>query len=160
MRRNSILGSAAMLLALTVAAPVAANETIRWTDSHEIANVFTCGVVEDTTAAIEGAAYFDAEGNWLKDVLRFSYDSSFTDSATGETITYTNRQVVTANPETISLMGQGIFVRAPGGAVLLDVGRLVIDPADGSTVFKSARSLAGDFPTIFALYEAAICSLF
>jgi hypothetical protein len=46
------------------------------------------------------------------------------------------------------------------GAVLLDVGKLTIDPSDGSTIFRSAKSLAFDDPTVFDRYDAAICSLF
>jgi hypothetical protein len=160
MRHNSIVGSVAIVLALALATPAAANEAVRWTDIHDISNVFTCGVVEGTTATIEGTAYFDAEGNWLKDVLRFSYEASYTDPSTSRTIDYTTRQIITAEPGTISLMGQGLFVRAAGGAVQLDVGRLVFDPADGSTVFKSAQTLAFDDPTVPDRYDAAICSLF
>lgn len=160
MRRKITLGAAAAVMALALATPVAANEAVRWTDSHDISNVFTCGVVEDTVATIEGTAYFDAEGNWVKDILRFSYQASYTDPATDETISYTTRQVVVADPATITLLGQGAFVRAQGGARLLDVGRLTIDPSDGSTVFKSARALALDDPTVFDRYDQAICSLF
>jgi hypothetical protein len=154
------IGVAATILAVAIAAPAAANEAMRWTDTHEISGAFSCGVVEDTTAHIDGTAFFDADGNWIKDVLRFSYEASYTDPATGASVSYTTRQVVTADAETIALMGQGIFVRAQGGARLLDVGRLVIDPADGSTVFKSAQSIALDDPTSFDRYEQAICSLF
>jgi hypothetical protein len=160
MRRSTFTLSAALLAALALAGPVAANDAVRWTDSHDLGNVFTCGVVEATTATIEGTAYFDAEGNWIKDILRFSYIATYTDPA-GEMIDFTTRQIVTADPETISFIGQGIFVRAPGsGAVLLDVGRLTIDRSDGSTVFRSAQSLALDDPTVFDRYDAAICSLF
>lgn len=157
--RRMIGAGSAVLAALVLAAPVAANETVRWTDTHEISNVFSCGVVEDTTASIDGTAYFDGDGDWIKDILRFSYDASYTAPETGQTISYTTRQVVTANPENLSLMGQGAFVRAQGGARLLDVGKLAIN-WDGSTVFKSAQSLAQDDPTVFDRYDAAICSLF
>jgi hypothetical protein len=159
MRRITAIAASA-LVGLVLAAPVAANETVRWTDSHDISNVFTCGVVEDTVATFEGTAYFDADGNWVKDILRFSYEASYTDPATDETISYTTRQIVLADAATITLLGQGAFVRAQGGARLLDVGRLTIDPSDGSTVFKSARALALDDPTVFDRYDAAICSLF
>jgi hypothetical protein len=159
MRRIAI--TAGMLCALAIAAPVAANETVRWVDSHEIGGVFTCGVVEDTTATIEGAAYFDPDGGWIKDILRFRYAASYKDPSSGATIELTSRQVVAASPETLTFRGQGLFVRAPGaGAVLLDVGRLVIDPSDGSTVFVSANALTFDDPTVAGRYDAAICSLF
>jgi hypothetical protein len=160
MRRTAVIGATA-LATLILAAPVAANETVRWTDSHDITNTFSCDVIEETTATIEGTAFFDASGNWLKDVLRFSFDASFTDPATGKTITFTTRQVVLSDPGSRSFIGQGVFVRVPGlGAVLLDVGKLTIDPSDGSTIFRSAKSLAFDDPTVFDRYDAAICSLF
>ena len=152
--------SAAALTALALAAPASANEAVRWTDTHEIGSVFGCGVVEDTTATIDGTAYFDGAGDWIKDVLRFSYDASYTNLSTGQTIGYTTRQVIIADPGGISQMGQGVFVRAQGGARLLDVGRLTFDPGDGSTIFKSAKTVAMDDPTVFERYEAAICSLF
>lgn len=159
--RRSLVIAASALAALALAAPAAANEVVRWTDAHEIGNTFTCGVVEDTTAMLEGTTFFASDGTWLKDIIRFSYDASYANPATGKVISYRTRQVVEANPDNIVLRGQGVFVRAPGeGAVLLDVGRLVLNPADGSTEFKSAKALAFDDPTVFDRYDAAICSLF
>jgi hypothetical protein len=160
MRRIAIIAATA-LVGLALAAPAAANETFRWTDTRDIDTVFSCGVVEDTVATIDGTAYFAADGTWLKDIIRFSYAASYTDPATGVTISYRTRQVVEANPENIVLRAQGTFVRAGGaGAVSLDVGRLVIDPADGSTIFKSAKAIAFDDPTVIDRYDEAICSLF
>lgn len=160
MRRILIIAASA-LVALAVAAPVAANETVRWTDTHDIDNVFSCGVIEDTVATIEGTAYFAADGSWLRDIIRFSYVATYTDPETGVTISYRTRQIVQGNPDNLVFVGQGTFVRVAGvGAALLDVGRLVMDPADGSTVFKSANTLAFDDPTVFDRYDAAICSLF
>jgi hypothetical protein len=160
MRRSMVLAASA-LAALALAAPAAANETVRWTDTHDVDNVFTCGVVEDTLVTIEGTAYFAADGTWLKDIIRFSYAATYADPETGETLTSRMRQVVEANPDNLVFKGQGTFIRAAGeGAVLLDVGRLVMDPGDGSTIFKSANVLTFDDPTIFGRYDAAICSLF
>ena len=160
MRRPMVIAASA-LAALALAGPAAANETVRWTDTDHINNVFTCGVVEDTLVTIGGTAYFGADGTWLKDIIRFSYTVTLTDPASGATISYRTRQVAEVNPDNVVLRAQGSFVRSGGaGAVLLDVGRLVIDPADGSTIFKSAKSLALDDPTGFERYDAAICSLF
>ena len=159
--RRSLVIAASALAALALAAPAAANETERWTDVQVIGNSFTCGVVEDTTVVLEGTTFFAADGTWLKDTIRFSYEATYTDPATGKEVSYRTRQVVEVNPDNIVFRGQGLFVRAPGeGAVLLDVGRLVMDPADGSTVFKSTKALAFDDPTVFDRYDAAICSLF
>lgn len=158
--RRSIGLVAGMLAGLALAAPVAANDAERWVDTHQIGNVFTCGVVEETTATIDGTAYFNAEGSWIRDILRFTYAASYTDPETGASVAYTTRQVVIANPESLTFLAQGAFVRAPGmGAVLLDVGRLTIDPTDGSTIFSSARTLGFD-DTTDGRYDAAICSLF
>ena len=160
MRRIAIIAASAFV-GLALAAPAAANETARWTDTHDIDNVFSCGVVEDTVATIEGTAYFAGDGTWLKDIIRFAYAATYTDPATGATIAYRTRQIAEVNPEEVVLLAQGTFVRAGGaGAVSLDVGRLVIDPSDGSTLFKSAKTLAFDDPTVFGRYDAAICSLF
>ncbi|HET7726463.1 MAG TPA: hypothetical protein VFK54_03975 [Candidatus Limnocylindrales bacterium] len=160
MRRSMVIAASALAV-LALAAPAAANETDRWTDTHDIENVFTCGVVEDTVATIDGTAYFAADGSWLKDIIRFSYEATFTDPVTGETASYRTRQIVEGNPDNLVFRGQGLFVRDRGnGAVLLDVGVLVMDPGDGSTVFQSASTLAFDDPTVFDRYDEAICSLF
>jgi hypothetical protein len=159
MRRIAM--AAGLLSALAVAGPAAANETVRWVDSHEIGGVFTCGVVEDSTATVQGTAYFDGDGAWIKDILRFTYAASYTDPSTGTTIEYTTRQVVQATPERLTFVGQGLFVRAAGeGAVMLDVGRLTVDRADGHTVFRSAKALGFDDPSVSDRYDAAICGLF
>jgi hypothetical protein len=161
MRRSSILSMLAVAaLTLAVAGPASANDTERWTDSFPVSNTFACGVVEDTTVTLDGTAYFDVDGTWLRDVLRFTYQASYTQVATGTTISYLTRQIVLADADEVSLMAHGAFVRAQGGARLLDVGRLVVDPGDGSTIFMSAQTLAIDDPTVFERYEAAICSLF
>ena len=160
MRKITIL-AASMVALLLFAGRVAASSTVRWTDSHDIGNSFSCGVVEDTTAWIDGTAYFAADGTWLKDVLRFSYFASYSDPATGRTIESRTRQTVLADPEALTFVGQGLFVRAPGaGAVMLDVGRLTVDRTDGSTTFKSANAVAIDDPTAFDRYDTAICGLF
>lgn len=159
--RRMAFAPASVLTALLIAAPASANDTVRWTDSHEISGTYSCGVIEATTATIEGTAYFGADGGWIKDIIRFSYDASYTDPATGRTVSFGTRQIVEGSPETLAFRGQGVFVRAPGtGAVLLDVGRLVIDPSDGSTVFRSANVLGGEDPSVPAAIDAAICSLF
>ena len=160
MRRLTILATSAVAV-LALAAPAAANDTVRWTDSHDIDNVFTCGVVEETVATIQGTAYFAADGTWLKDILRFSYAATYTDPATGRAVSYRTRQVAEGNPDNLVFRAQGLFVRSGGeGAVLLDVGRLVVNRDDGSTVFASANALGFDDPTVFDRYDAAICSLF
>jgi hypothetical protein len=159
--RRMMIVSAAAIAAVLMAAPVAASDTVRWTDTHNISGTFSCGVVESTMAAIDGTAFFASDGSWLKDVIRFSYDASYTDPASGRTISFKTRQTIMASPETIALRGQGLFVRVPvEGAVLLDVGRLVFDPSDGSTMFVSAKALRFDDPSVPARLDAAICGMF
>jgi hypothetical protein len=147
--------------ALFSAAPVAANETVRWTDTHDIDMTYSCGVIEDTTATIDGTAYFAADGTWLKDIIRFSYAASYTDPLSLRTVEFRTTQVVIADPGTIELLGQGVFIRVPvQGVVLLDVGRLAFDPSDGSTVFETASVLSFEDPTVPGRIDSAVCSLF
>lgn len=149
------------LLFLVAAAPAVAQQTLRWTDRHDIDNTYTCGVVEETTATIDGTAYFDSDGTWVKDILRFSYEATLTDPVSGRTVAFGTRQVVLATPQTLAFAAQGLFIRVPAsGAVLLDVGRLVVDPADGRTVFASAKVLGFDDPSVRDRLDAAVCSLF
>lgn len=152
---------ATALATILAAGPAAANESVTFADAHVITNTYTCGVVEYTVGSFEGRAYFDSDGIWLKDIIQFRYEASFTDPASGETIEFRTRQVVTATPETLTLLGQGVFIKPAGhGAVLLDVGRLVVDPADWSVLFASDKVLDFEDPTTGDTIDAAVCSLF
>ncbi len=155
-------GAIALVAALAMAVPAAAASHVeRWTDTETINNTYTCGAVEATTLTIDGTAFFAADGSWRKDVLQFSYDASYSDPATGETVTLDIHQTVIATPESVALNGQGTFIRAPiDGPLLLDVGRIVVDPADGSVTFASANVLRFDDPNGAALVDAAVCGLF
>jgi hypothetical protein len=148
-------------MVLLWATPVAANQTERWTDVHVIDHDYPCGVVEHTIANIDGTAYFDAAGTWLRDIIRFTVHASFTDPASGRTIDYSSRQVLEATPETGTYRGQGFFVRVPRvGVLLLDNGRMSFRLADGTTLFASAHVLTFDDPTVQARIDAAVCAMF
>jgi hypothetical protein len=158
---NLLAASAGVVLLLLCATPAAANESGRWTDVHIIDHTYPCGVVEHTVAAIDGTAYFDNDGTWLRDIIRFGVDSSFTDPASGRTITYTTRQVLEATSDTGTYRGQGFFVRVAGqGVIILDNGRMTFALADGTTVFASAHVLTFDDPTVQTRVDAAVCAMF
>ena len=149
----------AWLLVLT--GTVSATTAHRWTETRVIENTFSCGVVEHTTATIDGTAYFADDGTWLRDFVRFRYVATYNDRATGRTIDYRTRQVAEFTPDTGTLRGQGTFVRVPGDGVLLrDVGRLVFDPRTGETVFESAHVISFEDPDPGSAYDAAICAAF
>ena len=93
---------AGLLLLVLWAMPVAANETARWADVHTIDHTYPCGIVEHTIASIDGTAYFDNAGTWLRDIIRFSVDSSFADPASGRVIDFSTRQILEATPGLIA----------------------------------------------------------
>jgi hypothetical protein len=63
---------------------------------------YSCGVVEDTTVVLDGTTYFDTDGSWLRNIIRFT-DNAFTDPASDMTIAFKTRQVVELTPETVTL---------------------------------------------------------
>jgi hypothetical protein len=156
-------GSAALgglVLALSLAVPAAARTTERFTIDDVLEKEYSCGVVETTQIHGEGTASFAADGSWLGDSIRFWYSGEFVDPATGRVIEQHARQNVTVTPSEVTTRGQGIFLRLAGeGVVMHDVGRLVFDPADQSTLFATPKVLAfgGDFD---AKIDAAVCSMF
>jgi hypothetical protein len=151
---------AGLAFAAVVAAPAAAVTVDRWTDDPVADRVYSCGAEERTSIHIDGADYFDADGNWSWASLRFRYDTTLTDPATGKVVTGEGRQVLTVRAGEIQSRGQGFFIRVPvEGVVLLDVGRLVFNSATGETLFQSASVLPFD-EAATAATDAAVCSLF
>lgn len=101
------------------------------------------------------------DGTWLGSTIRLRYDGLAVDPATGDSVELADRQIVAEGPDAIALIGQGTFIRLGGrGVVLLDVGRLVFDPANGSTLFSSAQAIAFDDPDAAARIDAVVCSPF
>src|SRR5262245_43878195 len=68
MRRLFSAGTLCVALLAAVAGPVFAGEPVHtsfvesWTVDH------ACGIVEETTLSGRGQAYFDADGNWIREV--------------------------------------------------------------------------------------------
>jgi len=159
--RHTLAGFAGLILAVAVAVPVAANSTDRFSFDDVIHNEYSCGVLETTHVYGDGTAYFGADGTWLSTTIRYRYDGLFADPATGATIAAKGRQILTEQAGSVVLRGQGTFIRVPGkGVVNLDVGRLVLNPADGTTIFASAKVVRFDDPEAAARIDAAVCSLF
>lgn len=159
--RRSIRPLAGLALALAIAAPVAAGTQDRFTFEDRLVDTFSCGVTLTTTVAGDGMARLAADGSWIATIVRLRYTGVALDPATGATLALAGRQVIEEAPGVATSVGQGMFLRLPGeGVVLMDVGRLVFDPSDGSTSFASAHVIRFDDPTAAARIDAAVCSLF
>src|SRR5439155_5451277 len=160
-RAVGLSGVAGVCLAAALAAPVAANSQLRFTIDDTSVLTHSCGVVETTRIYGRGTASFDVDGTWVGTAIHLTYTGIFTDPATGRTITQVDHQNVTEADGVITMRGQGAFIRLGGEGVLLhDVGRLVFDPSDGSTVSATPKVLTFDDPDAAAKVEAAVCSMF
>ena len=116
-----------------------------------------CRIVEETTLSGHGQAYFDADGNWIRDVIKFTAVGTFTNTTTGEVLTGVSNQSGEFTPETFTLRGQGIFLRGRGGVVFYDVGRLVTTFGFGETLSGTPKVLLPDDPAGFEALDAALC---
>jgi hypothetical protein len=156
MRTRIISGLGAAALALATAAPTAAAspEPIAWTDAFDTQHA--CGIVEHQRVDARGAALFAADGTWLRDRVRFHFDSVFESTITGRTLTASGRQVAEFTPEGLTLTGQGAFLRGRGGVLVMDVGRLVVD-WDGGTIFATPKVLPFS-DEAQAEIDAALCA--
>ena len=156
MRIRIVGGLAAAALALTAVVPAAAAtpEHFAYTETSTISH--ECGIVEHVHADVRGTAYFASDGSWLRDIVQFRFDSVFESTQSGRTLTSTARQVVEYTPEGAALSGQGVFLRGPGGVIVLDVGRLVGTWADG-TAFMSAHVIPIEPGPAQEELEAALC---
>lgn len=161
MGHRSVAGIAGLLLALALAGPVSANSLDRFSFDDVLVETYGCGVVLTTRVHGDGTAHLDAAGNWRFTTIRLRYDGEAVDPVSGATLELDARQVITEAPGVATSHGQGIFLRLPGtGVVLLDVGRLVFDPADGSTIAATPHVIPFDDPESAAAIDAAVCSLF
>lgn len=158
--RNGLATFGGLVLALGLAIPAAARTTERFTIDDVIEKEYSCGVVETTQVHGEGTASFAGDGSWTSDFIRFRYSGEFVDPATGRVIEQHARQNLTITASEIAGRGQGTFLRLAGeGVVMHDVGRLVFDPADGSTFFATPKVLVFD-AALDAKVDAAVCSMF
>jgi hypothetical protein len=152
---------AAVALAASLSGTALAGTTDRFEDNFVITKTYTCGVVETTEVSLVGTAHLADNGTWTRTLVRLDFDGVLTDPATGEQVDLKGRQLVSEAPGQFTLTAQGTFIRVPGsGVVLHDVGRLVVDLADGSTLFSSAKVIAFDDPDAQATSDAAVCGLF
>ncbi len=159
--RQRMAALAGLTLALLVAAPVGANTTDRFQYDDVLQDQYSCGAVLTTYVHADGTASFASDGTWRSTTIRFRYDGAAVDPATGKTIALGARQILTERADTATTRGQGLFIRVAGkGVVLMDVGRLVFQLADGGTSFASAHVLRFDDPDAEAKVDAAVCSLF
>jgi hypothetical protein len=161
MRRPILAAVGAAFLSVALAVPALAgggwSEPFGFTEQVEIDR--GCDIVEELTREVRGRAWFDASGEWQRDIVQFSYSSVIRSTVTGESITAKATQTAEFTPETGTLRGQGAFIRVPGeGLVVLDAGRLVFDLADGSTIFASAGVIPFDGDGLAAA-DAALCAL-
>lgn len=152
---------AGLLFALAIAAPVSAATVERFSFEDQFVDSYNCGVVVTTRVIADGTAHLAADGSWRFTTIRFRFLGEAVQTATGLTIPLTSRQILMERPDQVATVGQGAFIRLAGEGVLVgDVGRLVFDPSDGSTIAASAHVVRFDDPDARAEVDAAICSLF
>ena len=161
MRRPILAAAGAAILSLALAVPALAgggwSEPFGFTEHDTIDR--GCGIVEELTKEVRGRAYFDASGEWQRDIIHFTYTSVIRSTISGRSITAKGTQIGEFTPETGTIRGQGAFVRGPGeGVVVMDVGRLVFNLADGSTIFASPGVIPFDGDGIEEA-DAALCEL-
>jgi hypothetical protein len=160
MRRSFISAAIAMALMLATVVPASAGGTrsvpFSWSDHYTVDH--PCGVVEDTRVTVRGTALFDASGAWVRDLAVFAYDGVYT----GPSGSLANRTHQTAQftPETVTFRGQGTFIHGGHiGVLVYDVGRLVFDRTDGSTLFATPKVIRVDDPAAMQALDEALCDL-
>ena len=160
MRRSFISAAIAMALILATVAPALAGGTrsvrFGWSDQYTVAH--PCGVVEDTSVTVRGTAFFDDSGAWTRDLVVFAYDGVYTGPS--GSLENKTRQTAEFTPETGTLRAQGVFIHGGHvGALVYDVGRLVFDGSDGSTLFATPKVIRVDDPAAFQALDEALCDL-
>ncbi len=156
MKTRIIGGILATLLAQAVAMPAAAATPEHWAYTDAFDAHHACGIVEHVKANVKGTSYFDAGGAWLRDIVRYEYDSLFVSTITGHTMTSSGRQIATYTPDGLTQTAQGFFLRGKGGVLVFDVGRLVLDWDEGTT-FRTPKSIAFDDDAAIAAFEETMC---
>ena len=105
------------------------------------------------TRTVVGRRIYDADGNLLKRHFREDFSGSFTNPASGQTVDWVSHATVVhtlASPGDIASghttsSGLSIRISGPGGTVLLDAGRLVIDEATGEIIGSSGPHHFDDY---------------
>jgi hypothetical protein len=160
MRRTILSTTMAAVVMLAAALPALAGgeRSVRfsWSDSYSVPH--DCGIAEAATVEVRGTAHFDGSGTWIKDIVGFKYEATY--SGPGGSFSNTTNQVGTFTPATGSLRAQGTFIHGGHiGTVVYDVGRLVFDMADGSTLFATPKVIRLDDPDALAQVDQALCDL-
>jgi hypothetical protein len=160
MRRTILSTTIAALVMLAGALPALAggDRSVRfaWSDQYTVQHA--CGISEAATVEVNGTAHFDGSGAWIKDIVGFSYAATYSGPA-GSLSNKTN-QVGTFTPASGSLRAQGTFIHGGHiGNVVHDVGRLVFDMADGSTLFATPKVIPQNDPVAHARVDQALCDL-
>jgi hypothetical protein len=156
--RRFVAGLAIGSLGLTlVVGPVAASGIpVQYWASDSYTVDHDCGIVEATTVTVHETAFFDGD-QWVRSVVRFDFSGVYT-GPTGKTYANETHQNGIFTPSVGQLSGQGSFLRGAGGVLVMDAGRLVFDPSDGSTILASAKVLRFDDPDAGPSLDAALCA--
>lgn len=160
MRRMILSTTIAAVITLAGALPALAggDRSVRfeWSDQYTVQH--DCGISEAATVEVSGTAYFDGSGKWIKDIVRFRYAATY--RGPGGSLSNKTNQVATFTPTSGSLRAQGTFIHGGHiGNVVHDVGRLVFDMADGSTLFATPKVIPQDDPVAQARVDQALCDL-
>ena len=90
--------------------------------------------------------------------MAFEYDGVYTGPS--ESLRQQDTQTAEFTPETGTLRGQGTFIHGGHiGALVYDVGRLVFDRSDGSTLFATPKIIRLDDPGAMEALDDALCDL-
>jgi hypothetical protein len=160
MRRMILSTTIAGLVMLAGAVPALAGgeRSVRfsWSDSYAVQH--DCGIVEAATVDVRGTAHFAGSGAWIKDNIGFKYEATY--SGPGGSLLNRTNQVATFTPDQGSLRAQGTFIHGGHiGTVVYDVGRLVFNKTDGSTLFATPKVIPLGDPDALARIDAALCEL-
>lgn len=160
MRRSFISAAIAVALIAATVAPALAGGTrsvrFSWSDQYAVAH--PCGVVEDTSVTVRGTAFFDGSGAWVRDLIVFGYDGVYTGPS--GTLANQTRQTAEFTSATGIVRGQGTFIHGGHiGALVYDVGRVVFDRSDGSTLFATPKVIRFDDPAALEAVDKALCDL-
>ena len=160
MRRTILSTTIAALVTLAGALPAMAggdrSVPFAWSDQYTVQH--DCGIVEGATVQVRGTAYFDGSGAWIKDIVGFKYEAIY--SGPGGSLSNKTNQVATFTPATGTLRAQGTFIHGGHiGTVVYDVGRLVFDMTDGSTLFATPKVIPLNDPVAAARLDQALCDL-
>ena len=100
-----------------------------------------CGVVEGVRYDIHRTRFFGEDGSIVRSLLRIGFEGTLSIPRTGEVVEERGHQTITVEADgTFAFAGVGFNVHVPGeGVILLEAGRLVIDP-DGNVTHQSANT--------------------